>query len=217
MTAPARGGRANKALTRRQREILEIIRRFIRSKGFPPSIREIAAHLGVASISTVHSHLLNLEKKGYIRKDPTRRRSIELLKEAHPSRRDVLFFPIIEPGENSGQATGNAATRKEQVTDLFPLSLEFVGCEEAFLWQIQGESMRDAGILHGDLVVAHRQQSAEDGDIIVAMVNEEVTVKRFFRGNGAVRLEPENARMKPIYVKDPCILGKVVAVIRRLL
>ena len=217
MTAKPSAGRGNKALTRRQREILEIIRRYIRTKGFPPSIREIAANLGVSSISTVHSHLLNLEKKGYIRKDPTRRRSIELLKEAHPSRREVLFFPVIEPGENSGQATGNAATRKEQVTDLFPLSLEFVGREEAFLWQIQGESMRDAGILHGDLVVVHRQQSAEDGDVVVTLVNDEITVKRFFRSNGTVRLEPDNARMKPIYVKDPCILGKVVAVIRRLM
>ncbi|HEY3999353.1 MAG TPA: transcriptional repressor LexA [Candidatus Xenobia bacterium] len=193
------------SLTDRQLEILDIIRHYLRTKGFPPSIREIAAGLGISSISTVHGHLLNLERKGFIRKDPTRRRSIELLKDSDADHREVVFLPVLRGDDLDGPPA-----------DTFPLSAEFAGPGESFVVPAEGESMRDAGILHGDMLVVHRQNRVEDGDVVVALVNEEMTVKRYYRADGEVRLQPENARMHAILVKDPRIVGKVVAVIRRL-
>ncbi|MBM3465489.1 MAG: transcriptional repressor LexA [Armatimonadetes bacterium] len=206
-------------LTRRQMEILEVIRRGVSERGFPPSIREIGERVGLSSSSTVHCHLRNLEEKGFIKRDPARPRCIEILSdplevaarapEPEPDPdwpAGVGYFPLLE--DLASVAPGYQPMR-------IPLPRDLAGGDDAFLFQVEGDSMRDAAILHGDLVVARRRVEAEDGDIVVALVNQEITVKRYFRGNGHVRLEPDNRRMKPIFVRDAQILGKVVAVIRR--
>ena len=203
-------------LTQRQMQILDFIRDGVRSRGFPPSIREIGAALGVASTSTVHSHLRQLEEKGYIRRDPARPRCIELVGAqmgAPPQTRvaddddRVGLYPLLETLEGG---TGGRDPMN------IPLPRDLVGGDDGFLFQVEGDSMRDAGILHGDLVIARRRDEAEDGDIVVAVVNQDVTVKRFFNGNGVTRLESDNRRMKPIFVRDARVLGKVVGLIRRI-
>lgn len=209
-------------LTRRQLQILEVIRTEVSQRGFPPSIREIGERVGLSSSSTVHCHLRNLEEKGFIRRDPARPRCIEILEgalpraaappaetgeaaAAHPA--GIGYFPVLED-------LHNVSSDFEPVR--IPLPRDLVGGDDGFLFQVEGDSMRDAAILHGDLVVARRHVEAEDGDIVVALVNQQVTVKRLFRTNGHVRLESDNRRMKPIFARDVHVLGKVVAVIRRI-
>ncbi len=207
-------------LTPRQMQILEVIRRAVRERGFPPSIREIGQRVGLASSATVHNHLRHLEEKGFIRRDPSRPRSIELL--CDPIEGAEQGGRLRPPAENSADVgsypvlenLGAVAEGREPVR--VPLPRDLVGGDDGFLFQVEGDSMRDAAILHGDLVIARRRDDAEDGDIVVALVNDEVTVKRFFRGNGYTRLESENRRMKPIYVRDARVIGKVVGLIRRL-
>lgn len=203
-------------LTQRQMQILEVIRNGVRTRGFPPSIREIGAHIGVASSSTVHNHLRQLEEKGYIRRDPSRSRSIEIVggagapappPVAGEEGERVAMYPLLE---------GFDPTRPVRDPYRIPLPRDLVGGDDGFLFQVEGDSMRDAGILHGDLVIARRRDEAEDGDIVVAVVNEDVTVKRFFNGGGVTRLESDNRRMKPIFVKNARVLGKVVGLIRRI-
>lgn len=214
-------------LTGRQQQILEVIRRDVLERGFPPSIREIGERVGLSSSSTVHLHLRQLEVKGFIRRDPSRPRCIEILsdpvqdaltarpappppaaevpaRESYPA--GVAMYPLLENLESIGP--GMEPVR-------IPLPRDLAGGDNAFLFQVEGDSMRDAAILHGDLVVARRTDEAEDGDIVVVLANQEITVKRWFRGGGLIRLEPENRRMKPIFVREARILGKVVAVIRR--
>jgi len=207
-------------LTQRQMQILEAIRCGVRDRGFPPSIREIGARVGLASSSTVHSQLRQLEQKGFIRRDPSRPRSIELLidpiggssasrKASHSETDDspgIGMYPILESLD---------AVDKGRDPVLVALPRDLVGGDDGFLFQVEGDSMRDAAILHGDLVIARRRDDAEDGDIVVALVNQEITVKRFFRGAGFTRLEADNRRMKPIFVRDARVIGKVVGLIRR--
>lgn len=203
-------------LTQRQMQILDVIRDSVRKRGFPPSIREIGAHIGVASSSTVHNHLRQLEEKGYIRRDPSRSRSIEIIggaaerTEAVPVAGEndrVGMYPLLE-GVDPALATRDPLR--------IPLPRDLVGGDDGFLFQVEGDSMRDAGILHGDLVIARRRDEAEDGDIVVALVNQDVTVKRYFDSGGVTRLEADNRRMKPIFVKNARVLGKVVGLIRRI-
>lgn len=203
-------------LTQRQMQILDVIRDGVRKRGFPPSIREIGAHIGVASSSTVHNHLRQLEEKGYIRRDPSRSRSIEIIGSATErteaitavgENERVALYPLLE-----GVDPALAAREPLRI----PLPRDLVGGDDGFLFQVEGDSMRDAGILHGDLVIARRRDEAEDGDIVVALVNHDVTVKRFFDGGGVTRLESDNRRMKPIFVKNARVLGKVVGLIRRI-
>lgn len=217
VTATTRTARKARVLTERQEEILDIIRHFVRTKGFPPSIREIARGLGLSSVSTVHCHLINLEKKGYIRKDPSRRRSIELVREGDLAQTDVVWLPVLDAEELAALPDGDHSLHDTPYPEVVPLALSLVGKREAFLVHNQGESMRDAGMLHGDLLVAWRQSRADDGDIVVALVNDEITVKRFYRADDLIRLDPENQRMRPIFVKEARILGKVVGVVRKLL
>lgn len=202
-------------LTKRQIDILEAIRRGVRERGFPPSIREIGHEVGLASSSTVHRHLCALEELGYIRRDPARPRCIE-----------VTGDPLDQLGATDVDTTDNRVSLIPVLESLHaldegrepltvPLPRDLTG-DNAFLFQVEGDSMRDAGILHGDLVIANRRDHAEDGDIVVAIVNQDITVKRYFQGNGVVRLESDNRRMKPIYVRDARIIGKVVGLIRRL-
>lgn len=204
-------------LTERQQQILEVIRRGVRERGFPPSIREIGASTGLASSSTVHNHLRQLEQKGYIKRDPSRPRCIEVMGDPMDRMRAqpetaaddgrVGNYPVLESLHALG--AGEEPMR-------IPLPRDLVGGDDGFLFQVDGDSMRDAGILHGDLVIARRRNDAEDGDIVVAVVNHDITVKRYFFGNGVIRLESDNRRMKPIYVRDARVIGKVVGLIRRI-
>lgn len=204
-------------LTPRQRQILDFIRSEIHRRGFPPSVREIGEAVGLSSSSTVHSHLAALEAKGLIRRDPAKPRALEVLDYRDTERgvdyENVQAVPVV--GE---VAAGVPILAAENIEATLPLPASFAG-EETFVLKIKGESMIEAGILDGDYVVVRQQSTAEDGDVVVAMIDEEATVKRFFREAGRIRLQPENATMEPIYADehdDFAILGKVVALFRRL-
>lgn len=201
-----------KGLTRRQKEILTFIQRYGDAHGYPPSVREIGQALGLTSSSTVHSHLSALEKKGYLRRDPSKPRALEILKDERdvPSKK-VVPLPIV------GHITaGLPILAQQNIEDYFPLPQEFVRSEECFILRVHGDSMIDAGIFDGDMLVVRRQPTAQDRDIVVARIEDEATVKRFFREDGRIRLQPENTRMEPIYARDVAIEGVALAVIRRL-
>jgi repressor LexA len=209
-------------LTARQREIYEFITEYVDGHGYPPTVREIGEQVGLASPSTVHAHLANLERAGYLRRDPTKPRALELVgRERHaaePGSREaerVRVLPLV------GQiAAGGPLLAEQNVEDHIavpePLSS---GQAEEFLLRVRGDSMIEAGILEDDYVVVRRQQTARDGDIVVALAGDdesadEATVKRFFRESGRVRLQPENSRLEPLYPSHVQVLGKVVGVFR---
>lgn len=204
-------------LTSRQREILDYIRAEIHRRGFPPSVREIGEAVGLSSSSTVHSHLAALEAKGLIRRDPSKPRALEVLDYRDTERgidyESVQAVPLV------GQvAAGAPILAAENIETTLPLPASFAG-EDTFVLRVKGESMIDAGILDGDFVVVRQQRSASNGEIVVAMLNEEATVKRFYRDGDRIRLQPENPTMDPIYADehvDFAILGKVVALFRRM-
>lgn len=211
-------------LTRRQRQVLEFIARKIRERGYPPSVREIGEGVGLRSSSTVHGHLNRLEDKGYIRRDPTKPRAIELLRPLdEPARsqpappapgRPLVTLPVL-----GRVPAGRPLLAVEQADDAFALPRAFVGSEEGFLLRVTGDSMIGAGIHDGDLVLVRRQDWASDGDIVVALTDdEEATVKRFYREGSTVRLQPENPALAPIRLPADRvrILGKVVGLFRRL-
>lgn len=197
-------------LSERQRQILEYIQKCVEEKGYPPSVREIGQAVGLSSSSTVHGHLNRLEQKGYLRRDPTKPRAIELLS---PEHRRVPYqqAPVV------GRVTaGEPILAVENVETYVPLSKELFGDDELFVLKVRGESMVEAGILDGDWVIVRRQATAENGDIVVAMIEDEATVKRFFREQGHFRLQPENPTMEPIIVDRVEILGLVVGLFRKL-
>lgn len=204
-------------MTSRQREILDFIRSEIHRRGFPPSVREIGEAVGLSSSSTVHSHLAALEAKGLLRRDPSKPRALEVLDYRDTERgvdyESVQAVPLV------GQvAAGAPILAAENIEATLPLPASFAG-EGTFILRIKGESMIEAGILDGDYVVVRQQRDATNGDIVVAMIDEEATVKRFFREGSRIRLQPENASMDPIYADgyvDFAILGKVVALFRRI-
>lgn len=198
-----------KSLTEKQQLVLQFIKDEIQCRGYPPTVREICQGLGLRSSSTVHAHLSQLEKKGYIRRDPTKPRAIEVLMD---ERADAVPVPII------GKVTaGEPILAIENQEGTMTLPKEFVGNGENFLLRVRGDSMIRAGILDGDLVLVRRQDTADNGDIVVALLNgEEATVKRFFREKGYIRLQPENEHLEPIITKEIRILGKVIGVLRRL-
>ncbi|CDQ19636.1 repressor LexA [Halobacillus karajensis] len=201
-------------LSKRQQEILDFIKEQVLLKGYPPSVREIGQSVGLASSSTVHGHLSRLEKKGYIRRDPTKPRAIEVieLEEDHSiPRTEASYAPVI------GKVTaGSPITAVENIEEYVPLPDTLAGSEDnTFVLIVQGESMIEAGILDGDMVIVRQQQTAQNGDIVVAMTEEEeATVKRFFKERNHIRLQPENATMEPILLNDVSILGKVVGLYR---
>lgn len=198
-------------LTPRQRQILEFIKREVQQRGYPPSVREIGQAVGLSSSSTVHGHLNKLEEKGYIRRDPTKPRAIEVLEPGGAPAGGVIYAPVV------GRVTaGEPILAVENIEGYFPLAREFAGAGELFLLQVRGDSMIKAGILDGDYVIVRQQPDAVNGDIVVALLGEEATVKRFFRENGYVRLQPENDAYQPIMARDVQILGKVIGVYRRL-
>lgn len=198
-------------LTERQRQVLQFIREEIREKGYPPSVREIGEAIGLSSSSTVHGHLARLEEKGYLRRDPTKPRAIELLgEEAGEPVKRMINVPML------GRVTAGLPIFAEQnVEDHFPIPADFVRSEDdLFMLTIKGESMIEAGILDGDFVLVRRQQAASNGDIVVALLDDEATCKRFFKEAHYIRLQPENRTMEPIIVSQVQILGKVIGLIR---
>lgn len=203
-------------LTARQREILDFIRAEIHRRGFPPSVREIGEAVGLSSSSTVHSHLAALEAKGLLRRDPSKPRALEVLDYRDTER--GVDYEAVQAVPLVGQvAAGAPILAAENIEATLPLPASFAG-EGTFILRVKGESMIEAGILNGDYVVIRQQRDANNGDIVVAMLNEEATVKRFFREGSRVRLQPENATMDPIYADehvDFAVIGKVVALFRQ--
>jgi repressor LexA len=205
-------------LTARQQEIWDFLVEYLDRHGYPPTVREIGDAVGLASPSTVHAHLANLERAGLLKRDPTKPRALELASRRRAAPREeaeLRKLPLV------GQiAAGGPLLAEQNVEDYVdPKDVVTRGGEE-FLLRVRGDSMVDAGILDGDYVVVLRQQDARDGDIVVALAGEdetadEATVKRFFRENGRVRLQPENAALEPIYAQHVEILGKVIGVFRR--
>ena len=189
-------------------QILDVIRREIDDKGYPPSVREICLAVGLKSTSTVHAHLNRLEEEGYIRRDATKPRALELTDTATVRGRSV---PLV------GRVTaGMPILAQQNIEEYYMLPQNLVGGDEVFILSVQGESMIEAGILDGDFVIVRRQSHAENGDIVVAMIDDEATVKRIFYEKTRVRLQPENSAMQPIYARDVTVLGRVIALFRQM-
>lgn len=199
-------------LTSRQKQILDYIKDTLRAKGYPPSVREIGEAVGLSSSSTVHTHLAKLENLGFIRRDPTKPRAIDVLDEAPWRQKAMIPVPLV------GRVTaGHPILAVENIEETYPLPAELIGHDNVFMLTVQGESMIKAGILDGDMVLVRDQDTARNGDIVVALVNdEEATVKRFFKETDCIRLQPENDYMEPIRVRNVAILGKVIGVFRRI-
>ncbi|NLJ80987.1 MAG: transcriptional repressor LexA [Firmicutes bacterium] len=198
-------------LSERRRRIMEFIRKEVETKGYPPSVREIGDAVGLRSSSTVHGHLRKLEELGYLRRDPVKPRAIELLDDVGAPRIKAVNVPVL------GRVTaGNPILAVENIEEYYPVPKDFVEHEDVFILKIKGDSMIEAGILDGDYILAAKRETADNGEIVVVLLNEEeVTVKRFFREDPWIRLQPENPAMEPLLVQDAAILGKVIGVLRR--
>lgn len=194
-----------------QQKILTFIKREIQEKGYPPSVREICDAVGLKSTSTVHGHLTRLEKKGLLHRGTMKPRAIEILGDPAFNRNATVAIPMV-----GLVAAGEPITAIEDVSEQMMLPVDLVGEGEHFILTIRGTSMINAGIHDGDFVVVRRQQTADTGEIVVALLEDEATVKRFYREKGRIRLQPENDAMEPIYADDVVILGKVVALLRKL-
>ena len=197
-------------ISKKQLEILEYIKSQILERGFPPAVREICEAVNLKSTSSVHSHLETLEKNGYIRRDPTKPRAIEILDDSfNLTRREMVNVPIV------GQvAAGEPILAQENIENYFPIPTEFMPNNQTFLLQVKGESMINAGILDGDMVLVEQASTASNGDMVVALIEDGATVKTFYKEEGIFRLQPENDSMEPIIVSEVSILGKVIGVFR---
>ncbi|MBE0416280.1 MAG: transcriptional repressor LexA [Coriobacteriia bacterium] len=201
-------------LTDRQRQILDFIRAEIHRRGFPPSVREIGEAVGLSSSSTVHSHLAALEDKGFLRRDPSKPRALEVLDYRDTDR--AIDYGAVRAVPLVGQvAAGAPLLAAENIEATMSLPAEMAD-ESTFILRVRGDSMIEAGILDGDYVVVRQQNTASDGDIVVALIEDDATVKRFYKEADRVRLQPENAALEPIYAREVRILGKVVALFRRI-
>jgi repressor LexA len=197
-------------LTKRQQEIFDFIKRYSAKHGYPPTVRDIGKAIGLTSSSTVHAHLANLEKVGLLRRDPTKPRAIEVLVGKAKQVVSPDGLPLV------GQVAAGQPVLADQNIEDYVSVPEIAGGEQGeFLLRVKGDSMKDAGILDGDHVVVRRQKAARNGEIVVALVGEEATVKRFFKENDHVRLQPENEQMEPIRTRELELLGRVVGVCRR--
>jgi len=200
-------------LTKRQKEIFDFIKRYAAKTGYPPTVREIGKAVGLHSSSTVHAHLSNLEKIGLLRRDPSKPRAIELLFDR--AKRTIM------PGEGAGLplvgqvAAGEPILAEENVEEYIEVPDVIGGEDGDYILQVRGESMKEAGIFEGDYVVVRPAKAADDGTIVVALIEDEATVKRFYRESDHIRLQPENEAMEPIRTKDATILGRVVGVFRK--
>lgn len=200
-------------ISSRQQAILDFIKNEVREKGYPPSVREIGEAVGLASSSTVHGHLERLEKKGLIRRDPTKPRAIEILD--HDDGSDMFHMSVARVPLIGKVTAGVPITATENVEDYFPLPSHYAGNQDVFMLSVVGDSMVEAGILDGDYVIVRQQNTADNGDIVVAMTEEnEATVKRFYKEKDHIRLQPENSAMEPIRLKNVTILGKVIGLFR---
>lgn len=199
-------------ISERQRRILGFIKKEVATKGYPPSVREIGAAVGLQSSSTVHGHLRRLEDLGLIRRDATKPRAIEILADDSTPRVKAIEVPVL------GRVTaGSPILAVENIEEYYPVPHDFVEHEDVFILRIKGESMVGAGILDGDYVLVEQRKTAENGEIVVALLNgDEATVKRFFHEGSYVRLQPENPDMEPILTDDVSILGRVIGVFRRI-
>ena len=200
------------AISSKQKQILDVIQSAIRAKGYPPSVREIGEAVGLKSPSTVHMHLNKLEQLGAIRRESEKNRAIDIVG-ASPMRNVAMtMVPLV------GRVTaGQPILATENIEDTYPFPVDLVGQEDVFMLKVDGESMIQAGIFDGDYLIVRDQDSARNGDIVVALVDgEEATVKRFFHEKDRVRLQPENDRMDPIYTRDVAVLGKVIGVYRKM-
>lgn len=201
-------------LSQKQIEILLYIKSEIQRQGYPPAVREICKGVNLKSTSTVHGHLEKLESKGYIRKDPTKPRAIEILDKEDDFlliKKKTVDVPIV------GKVTaGSPILAVENIEDTYPVPVELVEGHDVFLLKVQGESMIDAGILDGDLVLVKEQKSANNGEIVVALLEDEATIKRFYKEKSRIRLQPENQFMSPIYADEVSILGKAIGLFRRI-
>ena len=200
----------NRPITKKQEEILNYIKDEILERGFPPAVREICQAVGLKSTSSVHSHRESLEKNGYIRRDPTKPRAIEILDESfNMLRREMVNVPVV-----GTVAAGQPILAEQNIDSYFPIPSEYMPNEQSFILKVKGESMVNAGILDGDSVLVMQQTTARNGDIVVALIEDSATVKTYYKENGHYRLQPENDTMDPIIVDDCKILGKVFGVFR---
>ncbi|MCI8797110.1 MAG: transcriptional repressor LexA [Dorea sp.] len=193
----------------KQLEILEYIKSQILERGFPPAVRDICEAVHLKSTSSVHSHLETLEKNGYIRRDPTKPRAIEILDDSFNMRREMVNVPII-----GRVAAGEPILAEQNIEDYFPIPVEFMPNNQAFILKVKGESMINAGILDGDMVIVEQRATARNGEMVVALIEGGATVKTFYKEDGYIRLQPENDTMEPIIVTDVQILGKVIGTFR---
>lgn len=201
---------ADGTITAKQKEILEYIKSEILKRGFPPAVREICEAVHLKSTSSVHSHLESLERKGYIRRDPTKPRAIEILDDSFQLlRKEMVNVPIV-----GKIAAGSPLLAVENIESYFPIPSEYLPNAQTFLLEVKGESMINAGILDGDMVLVEEDSTASNGDMVVALIEDGATVKTFYKEEGVFRLQPENDFMDPIIVKNVTILGKVIAVMR---
>lgn len=197
-------------ISKKQEEILEYIKSQILERGFPPAVREICEAVNLKSTSSVHSHLETLEKNGYIRRDPTKPRAIEILDDTfNLTRREMVQVPII-----GRVAAGEPLLAQENIEEYYPIPVEFMPNNDCFMLKVRGESMINSGIMDGDYVVVSKCNTATNGDMVVALIEDGATVKTFYREEGFIRLQPENDSMEPFILEDVEILGKVHAVFR---
>lgn len=203
---------AKDGISAKQQEILEYIKEEILSKGYPPSVREICEAVNLKSTSSVHAHLETLEEKGFIRRDPTKPRTIEIIDDTFGlTRREITNIPMV------GQvAAGNPILAVENIENYFPLPVEMLPNAETFMLKVKGDSMINVGIYSGDWIVVEQKKTASNGDIVVALIDDSATVKTFYKESDHIRLQPENDSMDPIIVKDVEILGKVIYLFRKM-
>lgn len=207
-------------ISKRQQQIYDFIRSYQKEKGYPPSVREMAAAVGLSSPSTVHAHLSALEDLGLIKRDATKPRALEVFNSdgsscavtetERPASRGTVSLPLV-----GRVAAGLPILAEQNIEDTFTLPTEIATDSSSFMLEVHGESMINAGIYNGDYIVVREQKSAMNGEIVVALIDGEATVKTFYKEQGRVRLQPENDTMEPIYAENPMILGKVVALMRR--
>lgn len=197
-------------ISAKQLEILEYIKSQILERGFPPAVRDICEAVHLKSTSSVHSHLETLEKKGYIRRDPTKPRAIEILDDNFNFiRREMVNVPIV-----GRVAAGEPLLAEQNIENYFPIPMEYMPNKQTFMLKVQGESMINAGIFDGDYVLVEEHESASNGEMIVALIEDGATVKTFYKEEKSIRLQPENDTMEPIIVPDCTVLGKVIGVFR---
>lgn len=199
-------------LSAKQQQILDYMKAEVREKGYPPSVREICQAVGLKSTSTVHGHLARLEKKGLIRRNPTKPRAIEILDGSSniAQTREMVQVPIV------GNITaGTPILAVENIEDTFPVPLDYVKNDSVFMLHVRGDSMIEAGIFDKDLILVRQQNNADNGDIVVALIEDYATVKTFYKENDFIRLQPQNSSMNPIIVRDVTILGKVIGLFRK--